>query len=156
MKYFKTVISSVAPNARDVMWIKPVTGGFALYILDSGKWQPLVPVDDNGTATDADDTPVKPIRTVKVNNTSLTPTSSGIVNVKIETGTANGTVKVNNANVAVKGLVGSGTFAAKPATPAVGDQYFCTDKQTTEGAADGIVIYYNGTNWVDALGRTIS
>ena len=35
--------------------------------------------------------------------------------------------------------------------------YFCTDKQTTEGASNGIMIYHKGNNvWVDALGRVVS
>lgn len=48
-----------------------------------------------------------------------------------------------------------GTFANAPTSPSIGQQYFCTDKQTTEGATDGIPIWYNGTSWVDALGRTV-
>ena len=48
-----------------------------------------------------------------------------------------------------------GTFANVPTSPSVGQQYFCTDKQTTEGTVDGIPIWYNGTSWVDALGRTV-
>lgn len=50
----------------------------------------------------------------------------------------------------------AGTFANKPTNAEVGDMYFCTDKQTTEGGTNGIMIYYNGTNWVDALGRVVS
>ncbi len=39
----------------------------------------------------------------------------------------------------------------------IGTNYFCTDKQTTEGASDGIMIYHKGNDvWVDALGRVIS
>lgn len=53
-------------------------------------------------------------------------------------------------------LAGSGTFEEAPASPTTGTQYFCTDKQTAEGETDGIVIYYNGTDWVDALGRAIT
>jgi hypothetical protein len=49
-----------------------------------------------------------------------------------------------------------GTFANKPTEPDTGQMYFATDKQTTEGATNGIPIWYNGTNWVDALGRTVS
>lgn len=48
-----------------------------------------------------------------------------------------------------------GTYENVPTSPSVGQSYFCTDKQTTEGATDGIVIYWNGTSWVDALGRTV-
>ena len=53
-------------------------------------------------------------------------------------------------------ILQTGTFAKKPASPKAGDKYFCTNKQTDEGKADGIIIYYNGTNWTDALGRTVS
>ena len=72
-----------------------------------------------------------------------------------------GNLELNTCSVKqlnIKGLVdGSGTFSNKPSSPYVGFAYFCTDKQTTEGATDGIVIYHKGSNvWVDALGRTIS
>mgnify|MGYP007013881522 CR=1 FL=1 len=51
----------------------------------------------------------------------------------------------------------SGAYADRPTSPNVGQMYFCTDKQTTEGATNGIPIYYKGNSvWVDALGRTIS
>lgn len=53
----------------------------------------------------------------------------------------------------------SGTFATKPSASdiKVGFAYFCTDKQTTEGQTNGIMIYHKGNDvWVDALGRTIS
>lgn len=50
-----------------------------------------------------------------------------------------------------------GTFAKKPSNPPTGFAYFCTDKQTTEGTTNGIIIYHKGNNvWVDALGRVIS
>lgn len=52
-----------------------------------------------------------------------------------------------------------GTYDKKPNAESgvlVGQSYFCTDKQTTEGASNGIVIYYKGNNiWVDALGRIV-
>lgn len=48
-----------------------------------------------------------------------------------------------------------GSFADKPQNPYKGQQYFCTNKQTAEGSNNGIPIYYNGTNWVDAMGRII-
>ena len=51
---------------------------------------------------------------------------------------------------------GVGAFADVPANPYVSQMYFATDKQTTEGGTNGIPIWYNGTNWVDALGRTVS
>ena len=54
----------------------------------------------------------------------------------------------------------TGTYAEKPlASSGIpnGFAYFCTDKQTTEGQANGIMIYHKGSDvWVDALGRTIS
>lgn len=51
-----------------------------------------------------------------------------------------------------------GTFAQKPTQGIqTGFAYFCTDKQTTEGSRDGIMIYYAGDNtWVDALGRIVN
>ena len=98
---------------------------------------------------------------VKVNNSELTPNNKKAVNITVVEGTVDGAIKVNGSNVAVHGLAAaafmkSGTFENKPAEPVAGQTYFCTDKQTDEGKADGIIIYYNGTNWVDALGRTIS
>ena len=51
-----------------------------------------------------------------------------------------------------------GTFDQKPTSGIQqGFAYFCTDKQTTEGSRDGIMIYYAGDNtWVDALGRIVN
>ena len=53
----------------------------------------------------------------------------------------------------------SGTFANKPTVEQgipIGFAYFCTDKQTTEGMTNGIMIYHKGNNvWVDALGRVV-
>ena len=54
-------------------------------------------------------------------------------------------------------IVNTGTFEQKPDNPSKGFAYFCTDKQTTEGTTNGIIIYHKGNNvWVDALGRVIS
>ena len=51
----------------------------------------------------------------------------------------------------------SGIFSNKPTNVKVGFAYFCTDRQTSEGSTNGIMIYYKGDNvWVDALGRVIS
>lgn len=54
----------------------------------------------------------------------------------------------------------SGTFAEKPRAYMniyPGYSYFCTDRQTSEGSTNGIVIYHKGDNvWVDALGRVVS
>lgn len=50
----------------------------------------------------------------------------------------------------------SGLYINKPINPPNGFAYFCTDRQTTEGASDGIMIYHKGDNvWVDALGRVV-
>lgn len=39
----------------------------------------------------------------------------------------------------------------------IGFTYFCTDRQTTEGTTNGIMIYHKGSDvWVDALGRVVS
>lgn len=54
------------------------------------------------------------------------------------------------------GIKRQGVFNNKPSNPSVGFPYFCIDKQTTEGATNGIVIYYKGNNvWVDSLGRIV-
>lgn len=54
----------------------------------------------------------------------------------------------------------SGIFSKKPSEfdgIKIGYSYFCTDKQTSEGSTNGIMIYYKGNNvWVDALGRIVS
>ena len=53
-----------------------------------------------------------------------------------------------------------GNFSNKPLASSgikVGFQYFCTDRQTTEGSTNGIMIYHKGNDvWVDALGRVVS
>lgn len=52
-------ISKEAPNVRGAAaWLKPVSGGFAMYALFNGKWQPLKLVDDNGTVKPGDDTTI--------------------------------------------------------------------------------------------------
>ena len=155
MKVVKVVVSNEAPPYKDVVWAKTVDGGFAFYMRAAAGWQPLKMMDDQDTASLLDDLKATIIQGVKVNNTKLTPSARGVVTINIAEGTAVGNIKVNNTDVPVKGLAGVGTFANKPANAVAGTQYFCTDKQTTEGATNGIVIYYNGTDWVDALGRAI-
>lgn len=49
-----------------------------------------------------------------------------------------------------------GTFANKPTSPNVGQMYFATDKTATGGSNNGVPIWWNGTNWVDAIGNTVS
>lgn len=75
----------------------------------------------------------------------------------------NGIINNYNSVVGFKGTATSiynhekGTFSQKPTSNlTVGQSYFCTDKQTTEGATNGIMIYYKGEDvWVDALGRVV-
>lgn len=56
MKKIDLYISSSAPIVnKGAAWLKPVDGGFALYILDNG-WKPLVLVNDNNTPSEGDDT----------------------------------------------------------------------------------------------------
>lgn len=50
----------------------------------------------------------------------------------------------------------NGTFANRPTSPNVGQMYFATDKTATGGSNQGIPIWWNGTNWVDAIGNTVS
>ena len=155
MRYYKIVFSKDAPAVKDAIWGKMVNGGFTLYAKSGGVWQPIKAMDDQDTASILDDLKATIIQGVKVNSTKLTPSARGIVSITIAEGTALGNIKVNNTDVPVKGLAGVGTYANKPANAVAGTQYFCTDKQTTEGQANGIMIYYNGTIWVDALGRAI-
>ena len=72
--------------------------------------------------------------------------SDGTKLINIQTG--------NPANVLT-----SGTFSQKPTSSQgikVGFKYFCTDKQTTEGQTNGIMIYYKGDDtWVDANGVVV-
>lgn len=62
----------------------------------------------------------------------------------------------NNLLYREHNYIKSGTFTNKPTKAPIGFAYFCTDKQTGEGATDGITIYYKGNDiWVDALGRVV-
>ena len=50
----------------------------------------------------------------------------------------------------------SGLYSEKPINCKIGYAYFCTNRQTSEGSTDGIMIYHKGNNiWVDALGRIV-
>ncbi len=44
------IISSEAPKVKNAMWIKPVPGGFAMYLMNNGKWQDQK--DNNPEVTD--------------------------------------------------------------------------------------------------------
>lgn len=52
----KTYISDLEPRVMEGIWLKPVSGGFAAYIIDGGQISPMKLVDDNSTKTTADDT----------------------------------------------------------------------------------------------------
>lgn len=65
-----------------------------------------------------------------------------------------------NVAKVVAGTPTYGTFSQKPSVSAnlipIGYKYFCTDKQTSEGASNGIEIIHKGNDvWVDALGRVV-
>ena len=56
MKKIDLYIGSSAPSVnKGAAWLKPVAGGFVLYVLDNG-WKPLKLVDDKGTNSEEDDT----------------------------------------------------------------------------------------------------
>lgn len=55
----KTYFSDVKPRDPNCVWLKPVSGGFAAYVIDGGNERPLKVVDDNGTTKEGDDTIAK-------------------------------------------------------------------------------------------------
>jgi len=58
MQKIDLYISNEAPNVKGgAAWLKPVGGGFTLYVLDNG-WKPVQLVDDKGTASEGDDIPI--------------------------------------------------------------------------------------------------
>lgn len=54
MKILQVALSNEAPNVKDALWLKPVDGGFVMYVLDGG-WKPLKMVNDGGTSALNDD-----------------------------------------------------------------------------------------------------
>lgn len=55
MKKIDLYIGNTAPSVRNsAAWLKPVEGGYSLYVLDNG-WKALKLVDDNSTASEGDD-----------------------------------------------------------------------------------------------------
>lgn len=58
------VLSPYPPYAKDCIWAKPIDGGFVLYILFNGEWQPMkteVAASEPTDATGEDTTePVEP------------------------------------------------------------------------------------------------
>ena len=55
----KTVFSPTEPSSREVLWAKPMGGGFAFYLFD-GTWKPMKVVDGKGTPSTDDDEPYTP------------------------------------------------------------------------------------------------
>jgi hypothetical protein len=84
---------------------------------------------------------------------SVIPTLESVTISNESLGSGESVIKTVYLNVPTQG-----TFAKRPTNGLyIGMQYFCTDKMTTEGAANGIMIYYKGSDvWVDALGRQIT
>lgn len=64
------------------------------------------------------------------------------------------------ANTLKEGISTVGSFSQKPIASSgipSGFAYFCTDKKSSEGTENGIMIYHKGGDvWVDALGRVVS
>ena len=57
-KLFKTILlTEFEPQNTDVLWLRPVENGFALYYHIFGKWEPLRIMNTKGTATPFDDVP---------------------------------------------------------------------------------------------------
>jgi hypothetical protein len=52
----KIMFSRTEPPYRDVIWAKPIEGGFTFYLFD-GRWKPMKVVSDHGTPSTDDDTP---------------------------------------------------------------------------------------------------
>lgn len=52
------VISDTIPQNSDVLWLRPVEGGFALYYHNNGYWKILRIMNDHGTPDPEDDTPI--------------------------------------------------------------------------------------------------
>lgn len=146
MRTCKVIISKEAPGQRDTLWLKPEGNSFVAYLLNGTRLVSLELVDNNDTATLVDDAVAESTKKLKA---SLVGRNNDTKN----SNTINGAKKY--ADDAVANLIKSGTFSNVPESPEVGTQYFCTNKQTEEGQTDGVMIYWNGTAWVDALGRAI-
>lgn len=52
----KIVISDTVPRNTEVLWLKPIGNGYALYIYNNGVWGPLEIVDTHGSTSPDDDT----------------------------------------------------------------------------------------------------
>lgn len=57
MTFDKIAFQPTQPGRIDILWAKPVKGGFALYLHYNGKWQPLKVMKEDGADTPDDDKP---------------------------------------------------------------------------------------------------
>jgi hypothetical protein len=57
MTFDKIAFQPTQPGRIDILWAKPVRGGFALYLHYNGKWQPLKVMKEDGADTPDDDKP---------------------------------------------------------------------------------------------------
>lgn len=55
MKILRAIISASAPEFKEALWIKPVSGGITLNVLEGGEWVPLKMVDSSGNAVSPSD-----------------------------------------------------------------------------------------------------
>ena len=60
-----TFVSDVQPDVANGLWLKVVSGGVSLYLIDGGTPKPLQLVDDKGSATPQDDTVAETTKKVK-------------------------------------------------------------------------------------------
>jgi hypothetical protein len=56
--YDKIVESIYEPRNTNVIWLRPVKGGFSFYRYQNGKWEILRLMNDHGTLNPIDDTPI--------------------------------------------------------------------------------------------------
>lgn len=56
--YDKIVESIYEPRNTNVIWLRPVEGGFSFYRYQNGKWEILRLMNDHGTPDPEDDTPI--------------------------------------------------------------------------------------------------
>jgi len=100
------------------------------------------------------------IQGVQVNGADLTPDASNIVNVTVTTGTANGTIKVNGADVAVAGL-NSAAYEAATAFDAAGsaaavDAKLGTGFSSTDTVAAALALKADSTDLGTAAGKNVA
>lgn len=58
--YDKIVEDKYEPQSTNVLWLRPVEGGFSFYRYKDGKWDALKLMNDKGTPSTDDDEPYTP------------------------------------------------------------------------------------------------